>query len=235
MLTVAQPATADVPTSDPGVPITWSSAASAIASVELATLLQSYVVQQQDEKWGLFLSGSPVFTSGRVRAVELQQQYRKSDAPIENGAFISYNKVRIPRQIMLEMLCDGSSFSYGDISAITDLISTVTGSPSGAQIVRSEFLALLESVVADLNLYQVTTPEAVYQNMNVTGYRFRRSAERGLSLLYVELLLEEVRLIPAAQPTQAAQPQGQPVQSTGNVQSAAPTSAQLIAQEAGIS
>ncbi len=235
MLTQAQPSTANVPTNNPGVPSTWSPAVSAVASVDLTTLLQSFVSQQADAQWGIYYAGAPVFTSGRVRAVELQQQYRKTDAPIENGAFLSFNKVRIPRQIMVEMLCDGSSFSLGNIGSIASLISTVTGSPSGARIVRSEFMALLDNVVADLNTYQVTTPELTYPNMNITGYRIRRATERGITLLYADIMMEEVRLIAAAQSTQTAQPQGQALQNSGNVQSTAPTAGQLIEYQAGIS
>jgi hypothetical protein len=234
MLTQPQPASANVPVGNAGVPNTASPAVDAVASVALATVLQSAVVQQADSQWGIFLNGQSVLTSGRVRALELQQQYKKTDAPVENGAFLSYNKVRIPRQIMVEMLCDGSTFNggsaLGNLSAITSLISTVTGTPSGSQVLRSEFMTLLDNMVADLNLYDVTTPEGTYSNMNVGEYSIQRAADHGITLLYAQIILEEVRAIPASQFTSTAQPQGQAQQNSGNVQSTPPSAGQLASE-----
>lgn len=238
MLTQIQPATANVPSGQSGVPSTWSAVATdaaAFASVELDTLLQSYLIEQVDKQWGIFDdSNFPALTSSRVRAVEINRQYNVTDAPTENGAFLSYNKVKIPMQIVLEVLCDGTTMSYGGIGGITSMISAFTGGPTADQKLRTEFLKSLDNLVPNLNAYRVVTPEAVYWNMNAVGYNLRRATDRGISLLYVDVLLKEIRNISSATYTQTAQPQGLAQQNSGNVQSQPPTSAQLIAAQAGV-
>ncbi|MBO1325340.1 hypothetical protein K2X14_11625 [Acetobacter sp. TBRC 12305] len=205
--------------------------ASASASTVLGSLLDDYLVSQAAQQWGIFdASNSPVLTSGRVRALDVQSQYRISDAPLENGSFASYNKVRIPGQYMVEMLCDGSSTSLGNSDVIDTLISAFdSNATSSGQQGRTSFLAALDGVVADLNLYHVTTPEATYANVNVVGYHLRREARRGVTLLWADVLLQEVRLTPSNLTTSVdtAQPQGQAQQNGGNVQSQAIESGEL--------
>ncbi|WP_010508415.1 phage baseplate protein [Komagataeibacter europaeus] len=241
MTLVAQPATANVGTGV-GVPKLWStvvSDAEAVASVELDTLLQSYLVSNAATQWGLFNSSNqPVITASRVRAIDLRAQYRKSDAPQENGGFMSYNKVKMPRQIMLEVLCDGTAMSYGNISAITDLLAVAgIGGTSQGVTVRTQFLTALDTLVADLNSYHVTTPEATYANMNVVGYSIRRATERGLTMIHAEIMLEEVRLqrSTSVSVTSPTEPSGATQTDSGNVQSQTPTSTQTDAYAGGAS
>ncbi|WP_146882493.1 phage baseplate protein [Acetobacter nitrogenifigens] len=240
MTTVAQPVTANV-IAGSGVPKLWSTvitSAEAVASVELDTLLQSYLVQNASSQWGLFdSSNSAVITSGRVRAIDMRVGYQVTDAPQENGAFMSYNKVKQPRQIMLEVLCDGSTMSYGDTSAIDNLVSTFTTGATGGSTIRKRFLAALEALVANTTLYTATTPEATYPNMNVVGYSIRRAADRGLYLLYADIMLQEIRLTAVSRKATAAQePSGETQQNSGNVQTQALSDAQVaaFAQGAGL-
>ncbi|GAN72171.1 hypothetical protein ASY01nite_24320 [Acetobacter syzygii] len=222
MQTVAQPATANVVSGD-GVPKLWSPVradARAVASVEVDTLLQSYLVQQASTQWGIFDStNSPVVTSGRVRAVDIRAGYMISDAPLENGAFMSCNKVKRPSEIMVELLCDGTTMSFGNISAISNLLSAFGVSGVSSELtVRSEFTQTLESLVADLNLYYVVTPEQRYTTMNVVEYSIRRSVERGVTLLWADVRLQEVRITATSSVTPTENPAGQAKQNSGNVQ-----------------
>lgn len=222
MQTVAQPVTANV-IPGTGVPKLWStviSDAEAVASVELDTLLQSYLIQQADKLWGIFdSSGTAVITSGRVRAIDMRAGYMISDAPLENGAFMSYNKVKRPSEIMVEMLCDGTSMSYGNLSAISNLLSAtgITGA-SPELTARTSFTKALDTVVADLNLYHVTTPEQTYTNMNVVEYSMRRSVERGVTLLWADVRMQGVRINASSSVTPTANPAGAAKQNSGNVQ-----------------
>lgn len=232
MQTIAQPVTANV-IPGAGVPKLWStviSDAEAVASVELDTLLQSTLIKRADKQWGLFdSSNKPVLTAGRVRAIDAVADSMISDAPLEHGSFTSYNKVKRPGRIMLEMLCDGTTMSYGNYSAISNLLSA-TGITSGltkdAQA-RRDFMTKLDSLATDLNLYTVTTPERSYSNMNVLGYRIRRSSDRGITLLAVEVMLEEVRLSASNQLTKTVKPSGESQSFSGTVSTKAATSSQI--------
>ena len=222
----------DIPTAV-GVPAllgqSISDGASASASTVLGTAIDEYLITNAASQWGIFTNdNNPVLTSGRVRSVDIQTMYQISDAPQENGAFMSYNKVKIPGQYAITMLCDGSSFSYGDASVVTDLISTFSGTSSGEAMRKKEFIALLEALCVDLTTYIITTPERNYTNVNVLGYHIRRSTERGVSLLWADIALQEIRQtsksgvsIPEADGvvSSPSSPSGASKINTGNVQS----------------
>lgn len=202
--------------------------ASATASTLLGQVITSQMAAWQDSQWGLFTQdNTPVLTAGRVRALGVQSQARISDAPMENGAFLSYNKVRLPGQFALAVLCDGTlTARLGSGQDILDdlnpatLLTSLTGL-GGAEIRRS-FLAVLDGLVADVNLYHVTTPEATYSDVNVLGYQLRREAQHGLYLLWAELALQQVQVSAVVTQSSAfgttTQPWGAAAQNGGNVQ-----------------
>ncbi|MCP1241773.1 hypothetical protein GOB86_10850 [Acetobacter lambici] len=226
MLPISLPAVWDVPVAA-GVPVllgqSVGAGVSASASTTVATMLDSAILAQAERQWGIFTPDNrPVLTSGHVRALGVQSQCRIASAPQEDGSFLSYNKVRMPGLYEVEMLCDGSSMELGSASVLGDLLSTF-GMPglSGALQTRALFVAALDALVADLGLYHIVMPEAVYTNVNVTGYRIRREVRLGVSMLLAELSVQEVRL--GATTTQAgtATPQGQVVRNGGHVQALA--------------
>lgn len=227
MTLVAQPVTANV-IPGKGVPKLWSnviSSAEAVASASLSTLLQNTLISAVDSQWGIFTSeNKPVVTSGRVRSVDMSKVSAITNAPQENGAFSAYNKVNMPRRIMLEMLCDGSALSYGNYDAITDLLSAFSTSfTDSGKKGRKAFINKLEEISDSTDLYIVNTPEKTFLNMNILGYNMRRGADHGLNLLRAEIMLQEVRLS-AKKSTigvSTATPSGQSVQNGGNVQASA--------------
>ncbi|MEE8663501.1 MAG: hypothetical protein SOH81_07970 [Acetobacter sp.] len=239
MTLVAQPVTANV-IPGKGVPKLWSnviSSAEAVASVSLVTLLQNTLINAVDKQWGIFTpQNKPVLTSGRVRAVDMSKVSAITNAPQENGAFSAYNKVNMPRRIMLEMLCDGSALSYGNYDAITDLLSTVaSGFAVSGKKGREEFINKLEELSASTDLYVITTPEKTFTNMNVLGYNMRRGADHGLNLLRAEIMLQEVRLsgTRSKDPLNTATPWGQGAQNGGNVQASSMSDLEAAAFDAG--
>ena len=126
--------------------------------------------------WGIFdQSGNPIIAVtdaamvevDSVGAVEYSRDYRISDAPQEQGAFESYNKVQVPFRAIL-----------------TFYVSTT----------RFLFLSSIEAAVASLALYVVAVPEWSYPSANLTHYSYRRDVRGGVSLLRVDVWLEEVRI-----------------------------------------
>lgn len=223
MLPISLPPVWDVPVAA-GVPAllgqSVKAGVSASASTAVATMLNAAVLAQAERQWGVFTPDNrPVLTSGHVRALDVQSQCRIATAPLENGSFLSYNKVRMPGQYGVEMLCDGSSMELGSASVLGDLLSTL-GMPalSGGLQARALFVAALDALVADLGLYHIVMPEAVYANVNVTGYRIRRDVHAGVSMLVAELVVQEVRLGASATYAGTATPQGQAVRNGGHVQ-----------------
>lgn len=145
------------------------------------------------------LSGSATFTCS-VGSLEFRQDYRISSAPQEQGAFLSYNKVQNP--------FDGH---------VTFLVG-------GTQAQRSGFLATVAALCASMNLYSLVMPEATYPSVNVTHYDFRRTSHSGVSLLAVDVWVEQVRVTgtTAYSNTNTATPSGADPVNGGTVQPVSP-------------
>jgi hypothetical protein len=118
-------------------------------------------------KWGIFLNGQPVVVADNVLTFGFKRGARISKYPQEQGAFASYNKVSVPA---------------------TPRIRYSTGGSASA---RQAFLASIDPLVDDLNLYDVVTPEVTYSGYSVVDYEYPRSADN-YGLIYVDVLMEQV-------------------------------------------
>jgi hypothetical protein len=139
---------------------------------------------QITQQWGVFQqNGVPLAIWDNVVSVDYRHETRISTFPVEQGGFQSYNKVQMPYDARVR-------FTIG---------------PSGLAA-RVSFLRDLEQAVLSLNYYLVVTPEAVYPNANLTHIDYRREARNGISLLVVDVWLEEVRATAVATNTTSPTP-----------------------------
>lgn len=147
--------------------------------------------------WGLFLpSGAAALTASSFATFDYSHRYRISDFQQEQGAFASYNKVQTPFQAKVGFLVGGPEDE------------------------RAVFFQQAELVCASLNLVTIITPEIPYMNANPMGVTYRRTARNGVTLIMVEIDLEEVRIISATalSSTQTASPNGASPQNNGTAQ-----------------
>lgn len=133
-------------------------------------------------RWGIFLNGVPVLAADNQISFEYLQDFPISDYPVEKGGFQSYNKVQLPGDIRV-------SFSAG-----------------GSEENRQAFLASVDAVMNTISLYDVVTPEKIFLGYNFTHRNFRRTAQRGVGLIVVELRLTEVRPVVTTTFTSTQQP-----------------------------
>lgn len=222
---VPLPSAWDVPvaTGVPTVAARVIEGAEAVASVTAGTLLEDYLVSDAASHWGIFdSSGNRVLTAARVVSLDGQSKYQISDAPMEDGAFTSYNKVTTPRSYRVLVVCDGSEAGSGGLTDLVSMYSlgtlgnALTG--AGDMYVRKDFLDTLEELEQDTNLYSVATPEKVYRNANIIGSRWSRSSRGGITMPSVEIMLQELRLTATSSISNAHEPQGQATQTNGTVQ-----------------
>jgi hypothetical protein len=115
-----------------------------------------------------------------------------SDAPQEQGAFISYNKVASPFVIHTRATKSNASD-------------------------RAQFLEDCEKLLDSLTLYKFVTPDRVYNDVNLTSIDYQRGADAGYSLLAVDFVLKEVRINKNSRYQKAAEPSGESKKSTGQV------------------
>lgn len=127
------------------------------------------------EQWGIFLDGEPVVLADNVVSFDYRADFSLLTYPIEKGAFSTYNKVQAPFSVRVR-------FSTG-----------------GSFAAREAFLASIEDIIGDTNLYDVVTPETTYSSVSLTHQDYRRTASSGLGLLAVDVHCEQVRATASAQ------------------------------------
>lgn len=205
----------------PGVPPIVRSAVSStpvnIALNSLGSILLSAV--QSPTQWGIFdQKGNQLGGVAGLTLVEnfttqpkvlstfsfdYMKETRISDFPLEAGSFANFNKVEMPAT------------------------PVVTLALSGTEEDRSAFLLAIDMACKSTDLYNVATPEFTYTNYSLVRYRYSRRAERGATLLMLELSMEEVRTVSAAysKVSPTANPQSAsavPQSDSGNVQPKTP-------------
>ena len=151
-------------------------------------------------QWGLFDSGgNDVIGADSVWTVEYRKEFNVSTFPIEQGGFASYNKVEKPYDARIAYLQGGSTSD------------------------RNAVIQTCETVVASLDLYTLVMPEFSFQNANVVHYEIAtRKSDTGVTLLRLELWIQEIRQASAPTFSNTAQPSGADSVNDGAVQPFSP-------------
>lgn len=194
----------DVPLA-PGVPPLPRSPTAIAAAVVLLTedafgLFQGVGITQ----WGIFQNGLPVILADNVVAVEFKQDWTISNYPLEGGAFETYDKVQLPFEIHLQFSTGGS---------ISD---------------RQSFLNSIAAVVGNTQLYDVLTPEQLYQNVNLKHWDYDRRASN-VGLLTVDIWVEQINQTASQSFQNVQNPASASPVAAGSVSPNTPTQAQLTA------
>jgi hypothetical protein len=146
--------------------------------------------------------------------VDFTKETKISDYPLEAGGFAAYNKAESPASPVVTLILDGDASD------------------------RTAFLNLINAACVGTDLYSVVTPEITYYNHSVERYRYSRKANKGLTLLIVEVFLKEIRTVTSTystvsivNPINAA---ATPAESNGVTQTVAPDQS-VLSQIAGSS
>jgi hypothetical protein len=172
-------------------------------------------------QWGLVSeSGVPLFEGANFLGVEARKDWRIPDYPIERGSFESYNKVETPFEGKVTL-------AVGDDSLLPGLpnipaIGSFGGLAGSALSRRTAFLTAVEAACASLDLYTLLTPEKPYPSLNLVHYDYRRIGQQGVTLLVVDIFVQEVRTTATAQFSNVKAPEAAGAVNGGQVQPAAP-------------
>lgn len=153
--------------------------------------------------WGIFFGGLPIVLADNVVAFEYRQEWIIADYQVEQGGFVSYDKVAVPFE------------------------GRITLSAGGTLINRESFLGSIAAIAGDTNLYEVRTPETTYENISIMRYNYRRSARNGAGLMEVEIFVREIRETGNEFTTNTVQPSGSDSVDLGTVQPGTPTALQV--------
>ena len=149
---------------------------------------------QQETNWGIWdkknnkYLGDPAIITGflgslldsvgigstlSTNSVEFSKETKISDVPLELGSFASYNKVQVPATPVVTLCLTGTEEN------------------------RKTFLSEIDNACMSVDLYDVYTPEKTYLDYSIERYRYERRAERGKTLMLVEISLKEIRQVTA--------------------------------------
>ncbi len=183
-----------------GVPaVLRSASAQAIAAASLMTADGSDIAQLAASQWGIYkAAGGIALRPDNITALNYRAEHRLADYPIEEGGFETYDKVAMPFDITVRMTKGGT------VSA------------------RSAFLKAVEAIRGDRKLYNVTTPEATYLNVNIVEVQVDRSQESGAGLIVIDIHLREIRQNAKAAFSKAKDPAGVSPYNNGSTQTVAP-------------
>ena len=200
----------------PGVPPVARKAISAISNVQgviaqvssdLNLIFGSPAVEPL---WGVFDATTlkSVLNADSFLSFRGKGASKLVDFPIQDGAFNTYDKVRIPGTVTLRV------------------------SKSGTVSDRAQLLAQVNALLASITLYSVVTPEQTYQNMNMEDFELVREDQRGAFFFtQLDLNFREIRPVNAVYTTtnsapdlsNAQAPSAQPPENLGNVAPGTPS------------
>lgn len=134
--------------------------------------------------------GYGIYTSGGVLkalrptsflGIEYGADASVVSAPIEQGSYNSYNKVKRPPIIRVVFTLEGWSGFSGGLPNLTNFSLTS----------RSDTLAALDEMVDSAQVYDIETPDTTYESYDLIRYNYRTS-DREVTLLTVEAIFQSV-------------------------------------------
>ena len=202
----------------PGVPalLTGFSAALSVVQNPIVQDVLSGLNLSILPKWGIYPKGFPVpvVVCDTVVDLSYKQDWVIADYPIEQGGFVSYDKVATPFEARVRFVAGGSI----------------------ANIQQQAMLTSIANIAGDTSLYDVVTPVATYSSCNVRHYDYHRSVTNGLGVLSVDVWLSQVRIAPSATLggwVTTVEPSGASPTTPGTVQTTPATPAQGTAANQG--
>lgn len=105
--------------------------------------------------------------------IDAMSDAQVTQAPVEKGSFVSYNKQIAPTR------------------------STVVLGYTGSSLVRSAIIKKCEALIAGTDLVSIVTPDRTLVDMSLVAMDYSYRTDRGIDRLIVSLAFEEVRQVSA--------------------------------------
>lgn len=155
--------------------------------------------------WGIYdASGKKLFDVDTCLEVDFKDDSKVSDFPQEQGSFSSYNKVKLPLEAKVKLAV-------------------------GGQVRINALIVALRAAINSISVYDVWTPEYIYQNCTIKSGNYKRTQKDGRNLLEVLIDLKEIREVSPQYGTtvpitakKASKPSSVSKTSSGKVQTSTP-------------
>lgn len=197
----------DVPLTDGVPPVLRSVIAPVTSGIAMMTADSAGLESAQNGEWGIYdEAGKQVLKADSIEAVENSAEARSATYPITGGGFESYNKVRAPFSVRVEM------------------------TKSGKKLEKRAFLELLERLRDSTELLSVAVPERAYTNVTLGRYEVLRNTDNGPQAMKVSVTFDEIRTQAQVRFGDGKTPNAIRTESNGSVQ--ASSSARDLVEEA---
>lgn len=154
-------------------------------------------------QWGIFdVSGNPVIVPDTVISFDWKGSYRVISYAIEGGNFETYNKVQEPFEVRMVMW--------------------KAGSPAD----RQDFIDVLGTIRASLDLYTATSPEQSYDSMTIKDVAYDRKGDQGATVIEAVITLQQINVTASSSFTSTTNPVSQNPTDGGTVDAGTPTPTQ---------
>lgn len=170
---------------------TWGIYYQGVAVIQPATVASATVlgilggVQALGSLPGLSALGIPNLIPVTASMIdwEYKQDWPISNYPQEQGAFQSYDKVTLPWDVRLKLAGGGATATR---QAFLNTIFAISGgTPPGVPLA-------LPGSGTPLPLFDIVTPELSYPSCSCTHVDFARTAERGVTLIVVDMWFQQI-------------------------------------------
>ncbi len=186
------------------------------AIAELGDLLGIDVLNPLPADWLILSSdGSPAIVPDTVPRFEYRGESRVADYPLEQGAFASYNKVQVPYDIRMVMVCAGANYIQAGAQALKNILNIGVGQN---MMSRQDFISTLDYMRDTTDLFTIVTPDKTYPSTSLVHYDFRKESNDGAVMLKVEAWFREIRVTGNATYSLSNSPSAASPQNLGTVQ-----------------
>lgn len=183
----------------PGVPNLSSYLSSAVTLIVADAV--AFLFGGAQDRWGVFQDGAIAFDYDSFNAISFRKDYIVSDYPVEapgsgqSSGFMSYDKVEMPFEARVRLISGGSE---GD---------------------REALLVQVENAAATIQLFDVVTPERLYEDCNIVRFSYERTAIDGAGVIKIDITFQQIRTSEVSAFSNTKQPGSAGQVGIGNVQS----------------
>ncbi|HGB4870878.1 TPA: phage baseplate protein [Salmonella enterica subsp. enterica serovar Muenchen] len=127
--------------------------------------------------------GKQPFTPDSFVVVEVGAEASVSTAPVEQGAYTTFNKIQRPPELHVTFTVEGWTAFSGAIPNLTNFSTTS----------RSNVLEILEKMRTTAGLYDIETPDKTWTSCDLVKYDYRTRSDNGPTLLTVTAVFQTIQ------------------------------------------
>lgn len=127
--------------------------------------------------------GKQPFTPDSFVVVEVGAEATVSTAPVEQGAYSTFNKIQRPPELHVTFTVEGWTAFSGSVPNLTNFSTTS----------RSNVLEILEKMRTTAGLYDIETPDKTWTSCDLVKYDYRTRSNNGPTLLTVTAVFQTIQ------------------------------------------